>query len=161
MTVLRRAIQKLGPYQSLALLLVPVTLVEPLKLVALVVAGEGHWLTGTAMIVGAYAVSLLFVERLFRVVKPKLMTLSWFAKLWTQWMALRNKLSPWSSVPVDGSKTGWFHLRHHVSPSPRVPTLMIADIQFPDCCGADPTSPLISGNVHQRLDSVWLIWVTT
>jgi len=43
MTVLagaRRAIQKLGPYQSLALLLVPVTLVEPLKLVALVVAGE-------------------------------------------------------------------------------------------------------------------------
>jgi hypothetical protein len=106
MTVLRRAIQKLGPYQSLALLLVPVTLVEPLKLVALVVAGEGHWLTGTAMIVGAYAVSLLFVERLFRVVKPKLMTLSWFAKLWTQWMALRNKLSPWSSVPVDGSKTG-------------------------------------------------------
>ena len=106
MTVLRRAIQKLGPYQSLALLLVPVTLVEPLKLVALVVAGEGHWLTGTAMIVGAYAVSLLVVERLFKVVKPKLMTLSWFAKLWTRWVALRNKLSPWSSVPVDGSKTG-------------------------------------------------------
>jgi hypothetical protein len=51
-------IQKLGPYQSLALLLVPVTLVEPLKLLALLVAVEGHWLTGTAMIVGAYAVSL-------------------------------------------------------------------------------------------------------
>jgi hypothetical protein len=39
----RRMIQKLGPYQSLALLLVPVTLVEPLKLLALLVAGEGHW----------------------------------------------------------------------------------------------------------------------
>jgi len=50
MTVLRRAIQKLGPYQSLALLLVPVTLVEPLKLVALVVAGEGHWLTKMRML---------------------------------------------------------------------------------------------------------------
>src|ERR1700704_4180955 len=106
MTVLRRAIQKWGPYQSLALLLVPVTLVEPLKLVALVVAGEGHWLTGTAMIVGAYAVSLLFVERLFRVVKPKLLTLSWFAKLWTRLVALRNKVIPWSSVPVESSKTG-------------------------------------------------------
>jgi len=94
MTVLRRAIQKLGPYQSLALLLVPVTLVEPLKLVALVVAGEGHWLTGTAMIVGAYAVSLLVVERLFKVVKPKLMSLSWFARLWKWWVALRNKLNP-------------------------------------------------------------------
>ena len=53
----------------MALLLVPVTLVEPLKFVALFVAGEGHWLTGTGMILGAYAVSLLVVERLFRVVK--------------------------------------------------------------------------------------------
>jgi len=97
----RRRIQKLGPYQSMALLLVPVTLVEPLKIVALFVAGEGHWLTGTGMLVGAYAVSLLFVERLFRVVKPKLLTLSWFAKLWTRLVALRNKVIPWSSVPVE------------------------------------------------------------
>jgi hypothetical protein len=102
----RRRIQKLSPYQSLALLLVPVVLVEPLKLVALFVAGEGHWLTGTGMIIGAYAVSLLVVERLFRVVKPKLMTLSWFAKLWTRLVALRNKVIPWSRVPVEGGKTG-------------------------------------------------------
>src|SRR5258708_40313915 len=106
MTVLRRAIQKLGPYQSPALVLVPVTLVEPLKLIALFVAGEGHWLTGTAMIVGAYAVSLLVVERLFKVVKPKLMTLSWFARLWKWWVVFRNKLNPWSTVPVGGGKTG-------------------------------------------------------
>jgi hypothetical protein len=109
MTVLagaRRVIQKLGPYQSLALLLVPLTLVEPLKLVALFVAGTGHWLTGTGMIIGAYAFSLLVVERLFRVVKPKLMTLIWFAKLWTRLVALRDKVNPWSSVPVEGSKTG-------------------------------------------------------
>ena len=101
----RRRIQKLGPYQSMALLLVPVTLVEPLKFVALFVAGEGYWLTGTGMILGAYAVSLLVVERLFRVVKPKLMTLSWFAKLWTGLVAFRNKVIPWSSAPVDASKT--------------------------------------------------------
>ena len=102
----RRRIQKFGPYQSMALLLVPVTLVEPLKFVALFVAGEGHWLTGTGMILGAYAVSILLVERLFRVVKPKLMTLSWFAKLWTRLVALRNKVIPWSSIPVESSKTG-------------------------------------------------------
>jgi hypothetical protein len=87
-----------------------VTLVEPLKIVALFVAGEGHWLTGTGMILGAYAVSLLVVERLFGVVKPKLMTLGWFAKLWTRLVTLRNKVIPWSSVPVESSKTGWFHL---------------------------------------------------
>ena len=84
----RRRIQQLGPYQSLALLVVPTGLVEPLKIVALFVAGKGHWLTSTAMIIGAYAVSLLIVERLFRMVKPKLMLLGWFASLWIWLVAL-------------------------------------------------------------------------
>lgn len=67
---LRRHIQQLKPYPSLLLLMVPVTLVEPLKIIALFVAGKGHWLSGTAIIVAAYGASLLIVERLFRVVNP-------------------------------------------------------------------------------------------
>jgi len=63
-------------------LLVPLTLVEPLKMPALLVAGKGHWLSGTGMIVAAYAASLFIVERLFRVVKPKLVMLHWFATTW-------------------------------------------------------------------------------
>ena len=47
----RRRIQRLGPYQSMVLLAIPVAVVEPLKLVSLFVAGKGHWLTGTGMIV--------------------------------------------------------------------------------------------------------------
>jgi hypothetical protein len=39
------------------------------------VAGEGHWITGTAMIIAAYLGSLLVVERIFRIVKPKLLIL--------------------------------------------------------------------------------------
>lgn len=79
----RRWIEHLGPYQSLALLAVPTSLVEPLKLVAVAVAGEGHWITGTIMIVVAYAASLLLVERLFRLVRPKLLMLPWFARFGT------------------------------------------------------------------------------
>jgi hypothetical protein len=79
----RRRTQQLGPYQSLALLMVPVGLAEPLKLVALFVVGTGHWFSGMTIIVGAYAVSIFIIERLFRVVKPKLMTMGWFARLWT------------------------------------------------------------------------------
>jgi hypothetical protein len=93
----RRRLQKLGPYQSMALLFVPLALVEPLKIVALFVAGEGHWLSGTGMLVGAYAVSILFVERLFRIVKPKLMMLHWFAQSWTRLVALRNRVFPWAN----------------------------------------------------------------
>jgi hypothetical protein len=88
---LRRSIEGLGPYQSLVLLLIPTSLVEPLKLVAVAVAGEGHWITGTVMIVVAYAASLLLVERLFMIVKPKLLTLRWFARLWGWFVALRGK----------------------------------------------------------------------
>jgi hypothetical protein len=89
---LRRAIEGLGPYQSLALLAVPTCVVEPMKMVAVALAGEGHWFTGTAVIVAAYATSLLFVERLFKVVKPKLLQLHWFARLWARLVVLRYRL---------------------------------------------------------------------
>jgi hypothetical protein len=51
----RRGLQQISPYLCLLLLLVPLLLVEPLKVVALIIAGKGHWLTGTAMLVAAYA----------------------------------------------------------------------------------------------------------
>ena len=88
---LRRIIEGLGPYQSLVLLAIPTALVEPLKLIAVAVAGDGHWITGTVMIVAAYAASLLVVERLFRIVKPKLLMLPWFAPLWAWFIVIRGK----------------------------------------------------------------------
>ena len=90
---LKRSIERLGPYQSLFLLAVPISLVEPLKLLAVAIAGAGHWITGTAMIVGAYASSLLFVERLFVIVKPKLLKLRWFARPWCRLIILRYRLA--------------------------------------------------------------------
>jgi hypothetical protein len=90
---LTRFVRGLDPYQSLILVLVPLSVVEPLKLVAVAIAGEGHWITGIAMIAAAYAVSLFFVERLFRLVKPKLLMLPWFARLWGWYVALRGKLA--------------------------------------------------------------------
>jgi hypothetical protein len=49
-------------------------IVEPLKLGAIFIAGSGHWITGLAAIICAYALSLGVVERLFIIVKPKLLT---------------------------------------------------------------------------------------
>jgi hypothetical protein len=88
----RRGLQQIGPYLSLLILLVPLLLVEPLKLVAVIIAGKGHWLTGTAVLVAAYAASLLVIERLFRVLKPKIMMMGWFNRLWTGFVALRERL---------------------------------------------------------------------
>ena len=91
----RRWVQRLGPYQSLLLLIVPLATVEPLKIAALVIAGQGHWLSGTMTIIAAYATSLLVTDRLFRLVKPKLLMLPWFAAIWTKavciWDVFRSK----------------------------------------------------------------------
>src|SRR6185437_14040232 len=86
------------------LLAVPVLLVEPFKAIAVFAAGKGHWLNATGMIIAAYAASLLVVERLFRAVKPKLLMLDWFSKLWALYTTLRDKLfgcSVKGSSPAD------------------------------------------------------------
>ncbi len=79
---LRTTIERLRPYPSLLLLGIPWLIVECSKLAALVVAGEGHWLGGATFLVGAYGAGALGTERLFVIVKPKLLTLPWFANLW-------------------------------------------------------------------------------
>ena len=58
------------------------------------------------MIVAAYAASLLIVERLFRIVRTKLTTLGWFAKLWASYLALRNRVVPWSSRSTEADEAG-------------------------------------------------------
>jgi hypothetical protein len=103
---IRQRIEGLGSYQSLLLLAVPTSIVEPVKFVAVAIAGEGHWVTGTLVILTAYAASLLLVERLFAIVKPKLMKLGWFASLWTwivnlrvvRWLGvIKDRISGWVS----------------------------------------------------------------
>ena len=78
---LRGAIERLPPYPSLLLLSIPWLIVELTKLVALALAGEGHWLSGAGFLVGAYGTGALCTERLFVIVKPKLLQLTWFARI--------------------------------------------------------------------------------
>jgi hypothetical protein len=85
---LRRWIERFGPYPSLFLLIIPLAIVEPLKLATLFIAGDGHWLTGLITLLCAYAVSLFITHWLFGVVKPKLLKLRWFAACWA-WLAAK------------------------------------------------------------------------
>jgi hypothetical protein len=91
----RRFIQRLNAYVALALLAVPFAIVEPLKLIGLFVFGKGHWITGSVVMLFAYAGSLLVVERLFKIVKPKLLTLPWFVALWKWLTSARQKTNRW------------------------------------------------------------------
>jgi hypothetical protein len=92
---LRHRIERLGPYPSLLLVAVPLTIVEPLKLAVLFIAGDGHWITGAITMICAYAVSLFVAHWVFGIVKPKLMTLPWFAAAWNWLTNVWQRLSAW------------------------------------------------------------------
>ena len=78
--------------------------VEPLKLVTVFVAGEGHWITGGFVLLFAYSVSLFVTHWLFIIVKPKLLHLPWFARAWATFVMIRNKTRRWlvkrANVPL-------------------------------------------------------------
>jgi hypothetical protein len=92
---LRRQIERLPPYPALLLVAVPLAVVEPLKLATLFIIGKGHWITGVVAMICAYAVSLLVTHRLFKIVKPKLLELVWFARLWAWLAAAKNGALRW------------------------------------------------------------------
>jgi hypothetical protein len=92
---MRRNIQRLTPYASLVLLAVPFMFAEPLKLVAVFIFGSGHLLAGLIVMLCAYVVSTLLVEWLFKIVKPKLLTLSWFAIIWKKVVDTRRAALRW------------------------------------------------------------------
>jgi hypothetical protein len=86
---LRQRIKHIGPYWALALVLLPVMVVEPLKVVGVWVAGKGHWLTGTFVVTAAYAGSLLVVEKLFHKLKPHILRAPVLAKAWRRFVVVR------------------------------------------------------------------------
>ena len=92
---LRGAIERIGPYPSLVLLIVPVVVVEPLKIVALGIMHSGRVVFGIIVLLVSEALSLLVVDRLFEVMKPKLLELHWFAVFWEWFTSLRDPLIEW------------------------------------------------------------------
>jgi hypothetical protein len=100
---LRSRIERLPPYPSLLLLSIPTLVVECTKLVAFVVAGEGHWLTGMTFLICAYGASAMGTERLFKIVKPKLLKLPWFAHLWGYISRSYARLRDWLGTTMAGA----------------------------------------------------------
>jgi hypothetical protein len=99
----RKLATQIGPYTAAVLVLVPLMIVEPLKLVAVWVAGEGQWFTGTVVLLLAYAGSFFVVERLFRWLKPNILRAPALARLWIRFVKLR--------------RSGYRHLRQLTGPS--------------------------------------------
>jgi hypothetical protein len=72
-------IRTLGPYASLALFLVPLVVLEPAKPISVFLMGTGHKIAGVAVLVTGEGLKILFLERIFQITRPKLMSFRWFA----------------------------------------------------------------------------------
>ena len=76
---LRAWIMSLGPYPTLALFIVPVVLLEPVKPAAAYLTATGHFAQGLVVLVVGELLKFLLIERLFRLSREKLMSIPAFA----------------------------------------------------------------------------------
>src|SRR5215470_959160 len=94
-------VRTLGPYQTLALFLVPLIILEPVKPVAAYLAARGHFMRSMAVLVVGEILKVTIVERLFHVGRPKLMMIPTFARIYNYvmaWYAWFEALPPWQAV---------------------------------------------------------------
>ncbi len=75
----RAWIVSLRPYPTLALFIVPVISLEPVKPVAAYLTATGHIVGGLMVLIVGELLKLLLIERLFRVSRDKLMSIPVFA----------------------------------------------------------------------------------
>lgn len=86
------AIGAMPPYAALAVLAVPVVLLEPPKLLALWWIATGHLVAGIALLLAAKILGLTVILRLHAIAEPKLLSIAWYAKLHRFVLALRRRL---------------------------------------------------------------------
>jgi hypothetical protein len=85
-------IRGLPPYGALALFVLPVLTLLPIKIAALYLLGQGHTVLGLSMIVVAKLVGTAITARLFMLTQPTLMRLAWFAHWFGRWMVFKNNV---------------------------------------------------------------------
>jgi hypothetical protein len=76
---LRAWIVSLRPYPTLALFIVPVVLLEPVKPVAAYLTATGHFVEGLMVLVVGELLKFLLIERLFKLGREKLISIPAFA----------------------------------------------------------------------------------
>jgi hypothetical protein len=82
----------LPPYPTLALFLIPMAVIWPIKLYALYLIGLGHVAYGALAFVVAKVVGIGLAERLFAVGRDKLLSIGWFAKGYFFVIAVRDRV---------------------------------------------------------------------
>ena len=109
-------LENLPPYGALAVMILPGTLLLPVKLGALYLIAHGHAFQGVGLILGAKVVGTAAVARMFAICHDSLMQIGWLKKLtdgvlWLKsWLYERIKTMPGWNFAVQTKKRikHWF-----------------------------------------------------
>jgi len=103
------AIERLPPYATLLVFLVPVILLLPLKFLGLWMLAHGLWLGAVVVLGLAKVVSLGVTAFIFEITRPKLLQLPWFRWLYEHvlvWLAWAHGLVD----PIKARIKAWLRL---------------------------------------------------
>jgi hypothetical protein len=85
----------LPPRAILLLFVVPLAVIEPFKIYALYLVGQGRFAAAAATFVVAKVVGLGLAERLFSTGRDKLLSIRWFARCHGRILAIRDHVHGW------------------------------------------------------------------
>ncbi|MEA2906092.1 MAG: hypothetical protein QOI12_3479 [Alphaproteobacteria bacterium] len=103
------SIERLPPYPTLLVFLVPVLLLLPLKFLGLWMLAHGFWLGALGVLAFAKAVSLGVTAFIFDITRPKLLQLPWFARFYG-WMMRGLAWAHALTDPVKRRLKLWFRM---------------------------------------------------
>ncbi|GAC1332466.1 MAG: hypothetical protein NVSMB26_12140 [Beijerinckiaceae bacterium] len=92
---LQQRIAALPAYAVLFLLALPFVGAEPAKIYGVYLLTEDHLIGGLLVLAAAYFVSIVVVERIFDAGRTNLLTIPWFAMMWSWFTAIRDRLTTW------------------------------------------------------------------
>ena len=117
---LEAAVRALPPWAALLVFLVPVVMLLPFKLLALLLLGRGHATSAVLLLVGAKVTGTAIVARLFQLVEPALMRIPLFARWYPRWKLWKDRVyahvresAPWRMARQlkNGTRRWWRALR--------------------------------------------------
>jgi hypothetical protein len=94
-------IASLGPYPTLALFLIPLIILEPVKPVSAYLIATGHTAYGMVVFVVGEVLKITIVERMFHMSRDKLMSIpafAWAYNLIMPWLDYLRALPAWQAV---------------------------------------------------------------
>jgi hypothetical protein len=91
---------RLPPYAALVALALPTSILVPLKLLAVWLLANEHFVSATLLFLGAKVASTALIARIFILTKPSLMQIGWFARAY-------NWFVPWKDALYAQIRASW------------------------------------------------------